>query len=252
MMATRNGSALYYREQIALDGLNAYLRDLNAGRQSEITLFQYIIYALLKLAVLRPQLNRFVIGRRIYQRKDITVSFVTKPKLDETTPEVLVTVALDASDSLDDVQRKVVAAIEGAGASYQEAKASLSRLLSMPRTVVRLYVWLYRVMDYFGLTEWLPQDARFPKAFYSSIFVSNLASIGLDASYHHLYELGTTSFVMTIGKVHKAPVVGRNDVIEVKRVMNLVYAIDERITDGVNLAGSLKLLKNLLEKPGSA
>ena len=75
---------------------------------------------------------------------------------------------------------------------------------------------------------------------YSSIFIANLGSVGLDAAYHHLYEWGNCPFFATLGRTRQ---VGNRMVATVK------YTFDERIDDGLSCAKSLELVKAMVESP---
>ena len=87
----------------------------------------------------------------------------------------------------------------------------------------------------------LPRSVVDSDPMFSSVFVANLGSVGLDAGYHHLWEYGTCSIFAVVGRVHC-----RSDgakVIEVK------YSYDERIADGLYAAITLLGVKERLENP---
>ena len=77
---------------------------------------------------------------------------------------------------------------------------------------------------------------------FTSVFIANLGSVGLDAGYHHLWEYGTCSAFGVIGKVHERA--------DGKRVMNVQYSYDERVEDGLYAATTMGQIKDKLEKPG--
>ena len=84
---------------------------------------------------------------------------------------------------------------------------------------------------------------------YSSIFLTNLGSIGMDSGYHHLNNWGTNSFFGMIGKKHLAPEWHEDGSCEVYPVISLGLTLDERIGDGFYYAGTVRLLHKILEKP---
>jgi hypothetical protein len=55
----------------------------------------------------------------------------------------------------------------------------------LPRIATRLVFWAVRTLDYFG---WLPASFIKGDALYTSVYLANLGSIGLDAVYHHMFE----------------------------------------------------------------
>ena len=70
----------------------------------------------------------------------------------------------------------------------------------------------------------------------------------MDYIYHHLYDFGTTSIFVALGKNKKLPVVEKN-VQVIKNCFEIGYVLDERICDGLYFANSLKLVKKYLENP---
>ena len=78
LMPTRTESAVYFPQRIEVDGLLAWLERTNAGQRPEdrIALFHVLVTAIARAMRLRPELNRFVAGRRTYQHDDITISFI--------------------------------------------------------------------------------------------------------------------------------------------------------------------------------
>ena len=76
---------------------------------------------------------------------------------------------------------------------------------------------------------------------YSSVFVANLGSLGLDAGYHHLWEHGTCSTFAVVGRIH-----ARHDGVQ---VMNVNYTYDERMEDGLYAATTIGGIKERLKDP---
>lgn len=84
---------------------------------------------------------------------------------------------------------------------------------------------------------------------YCSVLISNLGSIGLPAMYHHLNDYGTTSFVVTLGKLHKEEVIAENGERELRDMLELGATVDERIADGFYFAKSVRLLNYVISWP---
>ena len=73
---------------------------------------------------------------------------------------------------------------------------------------------------------------------YTSAFVANLGSIGIDAAYHHLYEHGNCPLFVTIGQVRDGQ-------------LTIRYTFDERVEDGLYCAKSLQVLAQRIEDPAA-
>jgi pyruvate/2-oxoglutarate dehydrogenase complex dihydrolipoamide acyltransferase (E2) component len=71
----------------------------------------------------------------------------------------------------------------------------------------------------------------------------------MGAAYHHLFEWGTCSLFVTIGKIKPTVVVGPDGNPAVRRTMELKIALDERIADGYYDARALELFDQYLNEP---
>ena len=86
-----------------------YIEEKNAQNpEFKYTLFHFICAAVAKTVALRPRMNRFISGYRLYERNDITIAFVAKKKFTDNGEEALVKVKLDKnSDSVQYIQTHV-------------------------------------------------------------------------------------------------------------------------------------------------
>lgn len=84
---------------------------------------------------------------------------------------------------------------------------------------------------------------------HSSVFISNLGSIKMHASYHHLTNWGTNSLFAIIDEKHLHPFFNADGSYEMREALRLGLTVDERIADGVYFAKSITLLKKLLSEP---
>jgi hypothetical protein len=90
---------------------------------------------------------------------------------------------------------------------------------------------------------------------FTSVYVANLGSIGLDSPYHHLYEWGTASLFMVVGRVFQKEARksgnGRLGAPELKHFVNIKFTVDERIAEGIYFAHAAALFQRLVAKPES-
>ena len=115
-----------------------------------------------------------------------------------------------------------------------------------PRWFLRLFLSLLRWLDFHGI---LPKFLMDIIPLYSSVFVSHLGSIGADAPFHHLYEFGTTSIFVTIGKPYDKPYRMGSGGTGWRKAIDLRFTVDERICDGFYLVKSLKVFESFLNNP---
>ena len=92
-MKGRNESAVYFKLQVDITDLRQYIHKRNrenleqVKETGKVTLFHAILTAMTKAAIERPQVNRFIIGRRVYQRNDLTCAFVIKSEFRDDANE---------------------------------------------------------------------------------------------------------------------------------------------------------------------
>jgi pyruvate/2-oxoglutarate dehydrogenase complex dihydrolipoamide acyltransferase (E2) component len=251
LMPTRNEAVVYFEQQIEVAAALAFLERLNARRtgpaEERVTLFQLVLVGMARTIAKRPTLNRFIVGRRLYDRRAIELSFAVKKELTDQGGLTTVKVALEPDASLDASLAKIVGAVgQGRGKTRLRSEKEMDIVTLLPRFLVRFVMKMQGVLDYFNL---LPRSIIAGDPLYASVFLANLGSVGLDSAYHHLFEYGTTPIFVTMGRVKKAVVPGEGDQPVVREVVSLKYTLDERIADGLYCARSLELLKGYLEKP---
>ena len=123
---------------------------------------------------------------------------------------------------------------------------TIKLLSALPGFVIKFVVWLLRNLDAIGL---MPKIVNKVSPFHSSAFVTNVGSIGLNPVYHHLYEFGTTSVFMAIGKKEMVNEIDRDGNVNSRHVINIRFVLDERICDGYYYASAFKMVKRLVENP---
>ncbi|MDO4378117.1 MAG: 2-oxo acid dehydrogenase subunit E2 [Erysipelotrichia bacterium] len=226
-----------------------YLHMKNENSDCKITFFHLILTVMAKMVYNREKMNRFVAGRRFYQRKKVILSFVAKKKFTDQAEEALMMLHPKQGDNLNSIAHKVSGEVKQARKENNKeygADAALNTLAKLPRFLMIMVM---------GVLKWLDKNGLFPESFmrvdpnYSTILLSNLGSIKCDAVYHHLSNFGTNSIVLTIGTIHKEKVLNENAQEEIKDVVNFGITIDERIGDGFYFAKCMKFVQFVLDHP---
>ena len=237
----RNHSLVYFSQEINVEAALRFTEEWNQGHPADgqLTLFHLVLRALARVLEERPRLNRFVAGGRVWQREGIWITFSAKKRLDDSAPIVTVKLPLDPRASLAEMVEKLHAALRGRRSDRKDTSdREMEGLLRLPPPLIRLVIRIGRVLDALGL---LPAGFIRSDPMFSSAFVANLGSVGLDAGYHHLWEYGNIPIFCVIGRV-RSGTDGRRSVV-------LKYTYDERVEDGLYCATSLARLTQLLEKP---
>ena len=245
----RADNEAYINVDIDLRPLDDYLAKKNAGRtEDKYTYFHLISAAIGKAFVLRPKMNRFIAYNRVYQRKYISVAFVVKKKFEDKSEEGLAFQYFDENSTLDGYHQELMQTIHQCRRTDVKDPSSdmMDRLVRLPRPILRLVMHTLFFLDRHGK---VPQGIIATDPNYSSIFISNLGSIGLECGYHHLTNWGTCSLFCIVGEKKTAPYFTADGSYEMRETLDLGLTIDERLADGYYYSKSIKLLKYLLEHP---
>lgn len=247
LMPGRNQSAVFFEQQVDVTAAQALADRLSAEGPHRVTLFHLVLCSAARGLHEHPRLNRFVVGRKLYQRNRVDISFSLKQSFDERSPILAMKRTFPAGETLPEM----VSAIAGLVGKGRSGKSSASSDLEvklaamLPRAVTAGVVKALKGLDVVGL---LPGSLIAGDPLYASLFVANLGSLGLEAGFHHLYEYGNIPIFMTIGRVNAQPVVVDGKVA-VRPMMKLRYTYDERIEDGFAAARALGTLQRYLEAP---
>ncbi len=251
-MPNRADNEAVLNTRIDLTAVERYLEEKNSNSpEFKYTFFHVICAALAKTIVMRPRLNRFYSGYRLYDRKEIILSFVVKKRLVDDSDEVLAMVRIDKNSDvppLEQIYSQVKKIVYSARKQGKDDGATdvMGVLNHLPRPILKMVM---------GVLRWLEYHGKYPKSlmdvdpYYSTVFMSNLGSIKMDANYHHLANWGTNSLFVTIGEKKSSPCFNEDGTYEMKTTLDLGLTIDERIADGVYYANSVKLLKEILSRP---
>ena len=245
IMRGRVESTVYFEQKFRMGPALQYQWQHAPDRSSRI--FPLLLCALARTLAARPQMHRFVAGRRLWQRGHIDLSFAVKKSLDDDAPMSTVKLRLQGNETIGQVQALMDRAIkEGRGARKNQSEKEMALALALPRFATRFALASLRWLDFLGLVPRAMLDAD---PMYASAFVANLGSIGLDAPFHHLYEYGTIPLFVAIGRVKKDLALGDDGQPITDDFLTIRYSFDERVTDGFYCAGSLEYFKQLVEQP---
>ena len=256
LLPKRTDCEVYLNDSIDATELMAYLERRNAAHpEYKTTLFHCAVTAMARMVKERPLMNRFIQGYRMYERDEISISFVVKRRFAEGAEESLMVLKPKDEDTLDTISRKIVGDVKETRRS-EHATGGVDALLdgfaALPRFVLIIAIRIIRWLDFWGLnlkalTEGDPN--------YTTILTSNLGSIKCPSVYHHLNNYGTNSVMITIGTLRKEEVLMPDGAKQIRDLVDIGATLDERIADGFYFARSLKLIKHifahpeLLEKP---
>ena len=238
----RNDSVFHLAPEIEIDAALEYLEKKNRERPPDkpITLFHLMLRSGSQALYLRPGVNRFVKGGKLWQRKGEWITFSAKIKIEDGAPMVTIKRKFEpVTETLDEMVDGIYGLIRPARAGRKSTSdKEMGLLLRLPGFVIKALLGLLDFADRFGL---VPRAMIDSDPLYTSCFVANLGSVGHDAGFHHLWEHGTCSLFGVIGKVRR----GENG----KRVVTLCWTYDERVEDGLYSYITIAGIKERIEHP---
>jgi len=252
MMPNRADNEAFIQELVDMSAVEAYLEKKNAqSPEYKYTFFHVILAALARTVEMRPRMNRFIIGNRYYDRNHITFSFIVKKAFSDNADESVMILKYDPTSekaAIDMIHDKICDFVFSVRKSNKKDGTTdiLDTLAKTPMWMRKLIVAILRSLDEHGH---MPKDLANDDPFNSTVFVSNLGSIKLNAGYHHLTNWSTNSVFVVVGEKHMQPFYNEDGTVTVKPALNLGLTLDERIADGYYYSKTIRLLKKFLAEP---
>lgn len=245
IMKSRNDAQVYFEDKICIDNLEEYIKRKKEEDGITLSHMEVIIAAMARVGLERPALNRFVMNRRIYARKKLWVSLAVKKRLDDDATETTVKFVIDAKNTIFDVANQIKSIIE----ENKKVETSnttdklASAIMKLPNWLIKAAVSILMWMDTHNM---LPGSIIEASPFHTSLFITNMGSLGIDSVYHHIYNFGTTSQFLAMGVKRDEinPATG-----ETSKYINFKFVCDERICDGLYYARSFLLFRRYMTNP---
>ena len=242
----RNANCIYYYRDVDVGETVDYIKQKKKEGEY-LSFFGVALSALHRTVLKRPDLNNFIIGNRLYRRNEFSVSYVVKKEMTDQGEDVEAKLVFSDTETVRDITAKMNETHKALKTASENADDKAFAILGkIPGFLLSFLAGLVKWLDNRGI---LPQFLVDLQPFYSTVFVANLGSIGVGAPFHHLYESGTTSIFMTIGKIHEVPTTTKTGEFVKKKVASFAFTIDERISDGYYLARSLDLFEKYMRSP---
>ena len=246
VMRTRGDSQVYYDYDIPITQMDEYINK-KAEEGIKISYMNIIYAAMVRLIAQRPQLNRFIMNGRTYARNDIYISLAIKKSLSDDGEETTIKLHFNGTENIFEIKEKLDKVIlENKDTTKENDTDILAKTLSLiPTFFLKIAVSFIMFLDKHGM---LPKTIINASPFHTSAFLTNVASLGIDAIFHHLYDFGTTGLFLAMGKKKKSYIY-EDEEFKQEKCISLAFVCDERICDGYYFASSVKIFNRYLKKP---
>lgn len=246
-LRTRTDSQNLYEERVPIAQIEEFIK-AHRDEMPGLSIMHVVMAAIVRLYSQRPYLNRFVVWNKIFARNNMSIALTIKRSMTDEGEETLIKPYFQLNDTLYDVVRRVndeLQATQQVGA--ENTADTISRIFSkMPDWLLRFVVWMLIWLDKVGL---IPRVLNEVSPWHSSVFLTNIGSIGVESIYHHLYEFGTCSMFVAMGKKTRRHHIGRDGEVEANKSILLKFVMDERVCDGYYYALSMRMLNKILTSP---
>jgi hypothetical protein len=249
IMQKRSEALVFQSMVLDLTKTVEFIKTNHAPDGRSYRVFEVFIAAILRTIALRPELNRFLANNKYWQRNELSVNFVVKEDYTDDAPEHSMPLYFTEDMILPEIADIINRAInEQRNPSNTSSTDNLIRFfLHFPQWFIKAFVLFTSNLDKHGKA---PKAIREGDGLHTTIFISNMGSIGLGGGspHHHLYEWGTTSLFTTMGIMRRArKKIGDKTVVTDS--MEVGFTVDERITDGFYFTKSIKIMQDLLNNP---
>ncbi|MDR3651479.1 MAG: 2-oxo acid dehydrogenase subunit E2 [Paludibacter sp.] len=247
ILPKRVDSEVFFEVKIPIDTVEDFIRKHKEDIPN-LSLMHVVMASLVRLISQRPYINRFIVWNKIFARNHVSFSIAIKRSMTDEGEETVVKPYFLPTDTLQDIVRKTKLELENNQQVGQENSSdSISKIMGyLPDILLRSVIFFIKLLDKIGIMPKLFFEAS---PFHTSLFLTNLGSIGIESIYHHLYEFGTCSMFASMGKKTKKNVVNNDGTIKSVRTITLKFVLDERICDGFYYASTMRMLEKILNNP---
>ena len=248
-MKTRNTAQNFIEDHVEVSNMERYIAEKRKEGMKNFGALHVMLAAYVRTCARYPGLNRFIAGQKIFTRDgEIEVNMTVKKEMSNNAPDTVIKTTFSPEDTARDVYERFgqkVREVKDAPADTSFDKLAGAFNL-IPGLLLKFFVFLLQALDYFGL---LPRFLTKLSPFHGSLYITSMASLGIPAIYHHLYDFGNVPVFCSMGRKRRVYEVKGDGSVELKKYIDFNYVTDERIVDGFYFASVLRHLHNLLSDP---
>lgn len=247
LMKKRYDSMNMFEDTFNCESWDKYIKE-KEEQGIKLGYMHIVIAGAVRMLALKPRLNRFVMNGKIYARKKIWVSFTIHPELSIDCPDTTIKLCFDGTETILEIAEAINEAIrkETVLRTEENETDKLARFFtSIPTGILNVVA---------GILKWMDRHNMLPKSiiefspFHTSLYITNLKSLGINHVFHHTCEFGTNGLFLAMGKEKNIPVAVKDEVV-IQKHMGFSLVADERFCDGLYFALALRELRKLMRNP---
>ncbi|MBQ2705100.1 MAG: 2-oxo acid dehydrogenase subunit E2 [Clostridia bacterium] len=250
IMRTRMDSQVFFDYKLDITELEKFVREQRENGMPNLRMLHIFMAAMIRMMSQYPRLNRFIAGKKVFARNCYSISIAIKRSLSINDEETTITPEFEPTFTLQEVVNHMETTLkEQVFDKREEGNATdlVARTLGAIPTFIKAgFVDLMRNLDKIGL---MPKFINKASPFHASMFITDLGSCGIGPIYHHLYEFGTCSVFVAMGKKESEYYIDKDGNTQLRRYINMKVVADERICDGYYYASAMKDLARLIRHP---
>ena len=243
VMSRRSDAMNMITLDIPVEPMQQYINDSRKEGRN-ISHLALVLAAYARTVAAHPELNRFVVNKRVYARNELRVGMVVLKS--DADNGIMSKMVLTPADTIDEVNQKIneYVAANRTTEDKNSTEGMINFLLKIPG-LLTVGVAIFKWMDKHGL---LPKSIIDASPFHASMTITNLASIKTNHIYHHCYDFGTTSMIMAMGNLREVPRRSKGEIV-FDRCLPIGLVMDERICSGHEYAIAFRVFKKYLTEP---
>lgn len=248
IMPKRTDAQVFADMVVDITAVDRYVK-ANKVEHPGITHMTVIMSAMAKVFSEIPALNRFIMKKRVYARKNLSVCCTVVNEFGPEEPdETVIKIFFENGDNVFSVADKI------------KKETDIAKTPTEPNAVDKFLKLVFKLPTGFiggvlSFILWLDRRGMAPKSvvtmspFHTSMYVTNMASIGMNSVYHHIYDNGNTSMFLAMGKREYAPTFDKNGLKSTARSMHFKFVVDERICSGYVYSKAFKAFEKYIKHP---
>lgn len=249
IMPERCDAQCFFEEYIETEALDNFVRKVRRDPSygmPDLSRLAVVMAAVVRAYARYPKINRFVANRQVYSRRNFTISLTLKRKMHVDSGEETIKPEFYPNQTLKDVYDQLYSKLSVVKDVENNTSKAVGLLCNLPQWLLRLvFAYVHAADNHKGIPKWLYDLSPF----HTSVYLTDIGSTGISSIYHHIYNFGSTSCFIAMGRREKKLVLDDNGNPKYVNTMKFSYVIDERIVDGFYWAKTVRYIDHLLTHP---